>query len=327
MSPFENSDALVSALRGALPYLRLYQGRTFVVKAGGAALDRPEDVRALVHQIALLHRLGIRVALVHGGGSQVTRIAEQLGLPTRKVDGRRVTDDRTMEVATMVLNGTIRTSLVAAFREAGAKAVGISGVDGGLIDARRRPPRRQENGEVVDFGLVGDIVDLDPTLVRKLMDDGYVPVISPISAASDGTVLNINADVVASSLSVALEAEKLIVVTDAAGILEDPADVDSLVSYTDLPGLARLEEGGSFADGMLPKVACLRQAIYGGVPRAHLISFRLSDGLLLEVFTNEGSGTLVVLDTKELFPQELDTENRLQAMLDLDAKRSSTEEA
>lgn len=296
--------ALVAALRGALPYIQLFQGRTFVVKVGGAAVDDDADVTGLVEQLALLHHLGIRVVVVHGGGGQINRISERLGIEVTKVAGRRVTDERTLEVATMVLNGTVRTRLLAAFREAGVRAVGVSGVDAGLIRALRRPPRVDTDGSVMDYGLVGDIAAVDVEVVQGQLQQGHVVVVSPISADDDGVVLNINADVVASRIAGALEAEKLVLVTDAPGILADVSDPGSLVVYTDLIGLDRLEAQGAFEGGIRPKVDSIRHALDHGVRRAHVISHKVDDGILLEIFTNEGSGTLVVRSLEELAPSE-----------------------
>ena len=181
--------------------------------------------------------------------------------------------------------------------------MGVSGVDAGLIQARKRPPVRV-GGEMVDFGFVGDVESVDPKVLTDLMDAGYVPVVSPLSAAEDGTVLNINADTIASALAVALQAEKLLFLTGAPGILERADDPGSLVSYTDLAGLRRLKEEGGLLRGMLPKTSAIEAAIQGGVRRVHILSHDLPDGLLAEVFTNEGVGTLVVEDVRALSPAE-----------------------
>lgn len=297
---------VVTALRHAVPYIRMYKHKVFVLKAGGEAFASPEATRSLLEQVGTLHQVGIRVVLVHGGGPQSTRLAEALGLATQFVDGRRVTDERSLEVAMMVLNGEINTRIVAACRDLGVPAVGLSGVDAGLIQARRRPPvvRDKTSGETVDYGYVGDIVHVDATVLRAQLDSELVPVVSPISADDSGTVLNINADTVAAALACAMRAEKLILTTGAPGILEDVRDPRSLISYIDLAGLARLRDQGSLMDGMLPKVTAIERAITGGVPRVHVISYALPESLLLEVFTNEGTGTLVVDDIEHLSPAE-----------------------
>jgi acetylglutamate kinase len=295
--------AEVAALKHAVPYIRLFQGKTFVVKAGGGALEREATLKAFLEQVEVFHQVGIRVVLVHGGGTQSSDLSKALGSEARFVEGRRVTDEKALEVATMVLNGAVNTRILAACRRLGLPAVGLSGVDAGLIQARKRPPVRVGE-EIVDYGFVGDIVAIDPRVLNSLMDSGYVPVLSPLSAAADGTVLNINADTVASALAVALKAEKLLFLTGAPGILERSDDPGSLVSYTDLAGLRRLRDEGGLVKGMLPKTSAIEVAIHGGVRRVHILSHDLPDGLLAEVFTNEGVGTLVVEDIKVLSPAE-----------------------
>ncbi|HEX9944771.1 MAG TPA: acetylglutamate kinase [Thermoanaerobaculia bacterium] len=295
--------AEAAALKHAVPYIRIFKGRTFVIKAGGGALEREAVLRALIEQVEVLHQVGIRVVLVHGGGTQSTEVSRALGAEARFVEGRRVTDAKALEVAAMVLNGSVSTCILAVCRGAGLPAVGLSGVDAGLVQARKRPPVRVGD-ETVDYGLVGDVVAVDPEVLIRLMDAGYVPVVSPLSAADDGTVLNINADTVASALAVALGAEKLLFLTGAAGILERPDDPGSLVSYTDLAGLRRLRDEGGLVHGMLPKTSAIEAAIQGGVRRVHILSHDLPDGLLAEVFTNEGVGTLVVQDVNVLTPAE-----------------------
>lgn len=295
--------AEATALKHAVPYIRIFKGKTFVLKAGGGALEREATARALIEQIEVLHQVGIRVVLVHGGGTQSTELVRALGGEARFVEGRRVTDAKSLEVAAMVLNGSVNTRLLALCRGVGVPAVGVSGVDGGLILARKRPPVRVGD-EMVDYGLVGDVVSVQTKVLTDLMDAGYVPVVSPLSATEDGTVLNINADTIASALAVALGADKLLFLTGAPGILERPDDPGSLVSYTDLAGLRRLRDEGGLVKGMLPKTSAIEAAIHGGVRRVHILSHDLPDGLLAEIFTNEGVGTLVVEDVRGLTPAE-----------------------
>lgn len=295
--------AEAAALKHAVPYIRIFKGKTFVLKAGGGALEREATLRALIEQVEVLHQVGIRVVLVHGGGAQTSELSRALGAEARFVEGRRVTDDKALEVAVMTINGAVNTRILAACRGVGLPAVGLSGVDAGLVNARKRPPVRVGD-EMVDYGLVGDVVAVDPRVLTQLMDAGYVPVVSPLCAAADGTLLNINADTVASALAVALKAEKLLFLTGAAGILELPDQPGSLVSYTDLAGLRRLRDDGGLVSGMLPKTSAIEAAIQGGVRRVHILSYDLPDGLLAEVFTNEGVGTLVVADVNVLTPAE-----------------------
>jgi acetylglutamate kinase len=295
---------VVTALRHAVPYLRVYKRKVFVLKAGGDAFLSDETTRALMEQIGILHQVGIRVVLVHGGGPQSTALSKRLGLETRMVEGRRVTDAQTLEVSTMVLNGEINTRIVAVCRALGVPAIGVSGVDGGLIQATKRPPVKQSSGETVDYGFVGDIHGIDSSIIVKQLENDLVPIVSPLSSDDHGVLLNINADTVAAAIATELKAEKFILATGAPGILESIEDPRSLISYLDRQGLRRLRDEGKISGGMLPKVAAIERALAGGVPRVHVISFSQPDSLLLEVFTNEGTGTLVVNDTERLRPEE-----------------------
>lgn len=299
--------AAIRALRNAAPYMRLYKGKTFVVKAGGGVFGELETTRALMEQIAILHYFGVRVVFVHGGGPQLTELTEKLGVPTKMIQGRRVTDQGSIDATSMVLNGLINTRILAICRELNINAVGVSGVDAGLVRAHKRPPVKltDGSGQTVDFGFVGDIDIVDTDVLAKLLDNGLMPVVSPLSADDHGTLLNINADTVAAAIGAALGAEKLILCTGAPGILQDVNDLTSLISYTDLDGLRKLRDSGAIADGMLPKAKAIEDALRGGVRRVHVISYRSPEGILAEVFTNEGSGTLVVADIKALAPAEV----------------------
>ena len=295
----------IRALKNAAPYIRMYRGKIFVVKAGGGVFADEDSTRVLIEQLAILHYFGVRVVFVHGGGPQLTELAGALGVATRMVEGRRVTDRQSIDVTAMVLNGTINTSILGICRELNIEAVGVSGVDAGLVRAHKRPPVKVESsGEMVDYGFVGDIDQVDPTVLRKLLDNGLMPVVSPLSADDSGTLLNINADTVAAAIASALGAEKLILCTGAPGILAELGDPGSLISYTDLGGLARLREEGRIADGMLPKAKAIETAIRGGVRRVHVVSYSAPEGILGEVFTNEGTGTLIVEDVNALTPAE-----------------------
>lgn len=300
-----NDQALaIRALRRAAPYIRMYKGRTFVVKAGGGVFASEESTRVLIEQIGILHYFGVRVVLVHGGGPQLTETADALGVETRMVQGRRVTDGKAIDVSAMVLNGLINTRVLAMCRELEINAVGVSGVDAGLVLAHRRPPVKLKDGETVDYGFVGDIDRIDGSVLSRLLDNGFMPVVSPLSADERGTLLNINADTVAAAIGSSLAAEKLILCTGAPGILERVEDPGSLISYTDLAGLERLRESGSLQDGMLPKAKAIEGALRGGVRRVHVVSYTSPEGILGEVFTNEGTGTLIVEDIKALSPAE-----------------------
>jgi acetylglutamate kinase len=220
------------------------------------------------------------------------------------VQGRRITDQKSIDATSMVLNGLINTRILGICRELDISAVGVSGVDAGLITAHRRPVVKMPDGESVDFGFVGDIDSVDTTVLRKLLDNGLMPVVSPLSADAGGVLLNINADTVAAAVGAALGAEKLILCTGAPGILERVEDPSSVVSYTDLNGLRRMREDGSIKDGMLPKAKAIEDAIRGGVRRVHVIAYTSPESILAEVFTNEGTGTLIVADINALSSAE-----------------------
>jgi acetylglutamate kinase len=304
MTSNKDRAIVVSALKHAAPYIRLFKGKVFVLKVGGEVFADPEQTNALMEQVGILHQVGIRVVLIHGGGPQSTKLATALGLDTTFVDGRRVTDGDSLDVATMVLNGQINTRVLATCRDLQIPAVGISGLDAGLIQARRRPPVEREGESPVDYGFVGDIESVNADILKKQLDNGLMPVVSPLSCDESGTVLNINADTVAAAIAAELKAEKLILATGAAGILEDVNDPLSLISYIDRSALEELKAQGKIADGMLPKAAAIDAAIADGVSRVHIISYKLPDSLLLEVFTNEGTGTLVVDDIAALTSAE-----------------------
>lgn len=301
-------DIVVAALKHAAPYIRMFKRKIFVIKAGGELFLDAAATRALVEQLAILHQVGVRVVLVHGAGPQSTALATRRGLETRMVEGRRVTDAETLKVSADA-NAELSAQIQAVCDELGIPAASLRGADHGLITARRRPPVEVAGAGLVDYGLVGDIEAVDCSAIEKLLADGVMPIISPISAAEDGTLLNINADTVAAALAGALQAEKLILATGAPGILEDIRDPGSLVSYLDLAGLQELRQSGSLADGMLPKARAIEAAIAGGVKRVHVISYALPDSLLLEVFTNEGTGTLIVASIEALSEAEQATGN------------------
>lgn len=304
MTSKQDRAIVVSALKHAAPYIRLFKGKVFVLKAGGEIFADPVQTNALMEQVGILHQVGIRVVLVHGGGPQSTELATALGIDTNIIDGRRVTDGPSLDVATMVLNGQINTRILAACRELQIPAVGISGVDAGLIRAHRRPPVDREGDAPIDYGFVGDIDSVEADILVSQLDSGFMPVVSPVSCDETGTLLNINADTVAAAIAAELNAEKLILVTAAAGILEDADDPQSLISYIDRAALDKLKADGKIADGMLPKAAAIDSALENGVGRVHVISYKVPDSLLLEVFTNEGTGTLVVNDITALTPAE-----------------------
>ncbi|MFY7808206.1 MAG: acetylglutamate kinase [Fimbriimonadaceae bacterium] len=288
------SDA-IAALRTALPYLSLYQGKTFVVKVGGEAFaGGPQAGKDLIEQVGVLHRLGMRVVLVHGGGPQASALTESLGGEPIKIEGRRVTDPIALRATTLALNGEVATHIVALGQALQMSMVAVSGVSAGMILAHQRPPTKDRHGNPVDYGLVGDVDRVEVSYIETILAAGHIPVVSPLGVSKSGQVLNLNADGVAAELAIGLGAAKMVFLTGAPGILRDAQDPSSLISFMDLKGLADLESTGAVQEGMWPKSASIRRALEGGVERVHVVGQNTIDGLLKEVFTNEGSGTLIV---------------------------------
>lgn len=286
-------------LRSAARYVRQFRGKTFVVKLGGEVLEDPAVRRAVCEQIALLWSFSIRVVVVHGGGAGLDAACAAFGHPVEKVAGRRVTTPGVLSAAKMVFAGSLHTDLLADLRAAGLPCAGVSGIDGGLLTAHRRlpvllVPDGEETARLVDFGQVGDIDRVDPGLLTHLLEGGYVPVVAPLTGNDTGEVFNTNADSIASALAVALGAEKLFFLLQVPGLLRDAAQPATLVPLADLEGLDALEACGAVRGGMRPKLAAARTALAAGVPSVHLVSGVSADALLTEVFTNEGSGTMVV---------------------------------
>lgn len=290
-------DDRVITLTDAIPYLRAYAGQTFVVKIGGAVVADDEWRAAVVHQCAVLHRVGMGIVVVHGGGPQLGEVAALRGIASSRVAGRRVTSDALLDLAIEQWRGRLSTQIVSAFRKGGERAVGLCGADGDLVVATRRPPVTVVDDagatRLVDYGRVGDVANVHPEVVSLLLQAGILPVVSPLAASDDG-LLNVNADSIAAALATALSAAKLILVGQTPGILADPDDPESALPVLDLAGLERLEKTGKIQGGMRPKADAVRKALRGGVPRVHLVDGRTSDGLLAEIFTHDGSGTLVV---------------------------------
>ena len=285
-------------LREALPYIQRFKNNIFVVKLSGKITEDQEQLNSLAEEITLCQQVGIHLAVVHGGGKQLTTVAERLGITQRIVNGRRVTDTETLEVAKMVFAGQINLDIVSALRGFGCETVGLSGVDGNIIHARRREIQKvlnQETGEVetIDFGHVGDIVEINVRLLSLLLENGYVPVISSLGADEQGNIYNINADTIAAEIAVHLQAEKLILLTDVDGILLDRDDPSSRVSRLTVKEADRLVKDRVVSSGMLPKIAAIAHLIRRGVRSAHIINGSKRNALLHEVFTDEGAGTMI----------------------------------
>lgn len=286
-------------LREALPYIQRFKGKTFVVKFSGKVTEDKQNLASLAEELALLHQVGIRVCVIHGGGKQLTELASKLGVVQTVVEGRRVTDDDTLELAKMVFRGKINTEILAQLRRRAIHAVGLSGVDGGIIRAKRRPPKtvvNRETGEEesVDYGHVGDIVEVDTSLLKLLLDGDYMPIVSSLGADDDGKIYNINADTIAAEIAVSLAAEKLILLSDVNGIYLDPADPATKIDRLTTREAIEMIESGQASGGMIPKLQSLVSLLDRGVRSAHVIGGSERNALLAEVFTDEGTGTMLI---------------------------------
>jgi len=287
-------------LKDAAKYVRVFRNKPFVVKIGGDILADGALRKSICGQLALLSSFGIPLVIVHGGGPAVDGMCQNLGLSTQKIAGRRITTPEVLEVAKMVLKGGVQMELIADLQLAGLLAVGLSGQDAGLLRAGRRPPVVMD-GQSVDFGCVGDIELAEPRVLQVLMDGGYVPVIAPFTADGRQQILNTNADSIAAAIAAALKVEKLFFVLKEPGLLSDPENPHSLLPFVDLGKIRELEAAGAIQTGMRPKIAATVSALGAGVTSVHFVSGILSDSILAEVFTNEGSGTMLV----EKAPSEL----------------------
>jgi acetylglutamate kinase len=286
----DNNTNLVEILTRALPYIQKFQGKTIVVKYGGNAMINSDLKEAVIRDVILLSFVGIRVVLVHGGGPEIEVMLRALGKESRFVQGLRYTDGETMDIVQMVLCGRVNKEITAMIQGGGGVAMGLCGIDGGLFRARRLKP----NGE--DMGLVGEIEHVEASLLNTLLDSSVIPVISPVALGIDedeGKSLNVNADTAAAKIAVALGAEKLLLMTDVRGVLWDTQDSESLVRVIPRPDLDKFKTDGVITKGMIPKADCCALAIDGGVKRAHIIDGRLPHALLIEIFTDEGIGTMI----------------------------------
>ena len=286
-------------LREALPYIQRFKGHTFVVKLSGKVTEDHENLTSLAEELALLHQVGIRICVVHGGGKQLSELATKLGIEQTIIEGRRVTDDATLEMAKMIFAGKINTDILAALRQRSIEAVGLSGVDGNIVHAERRPPKEiinRETGErdKVDFGHVGDVVQINARLLTVLLDHGYLPVISSLGADDEGMVFNINADTIAAEIAVQLQAEKLILLSDVDGIYLKPGDSQTKLSRLTAAETDEMINSGAATGGMIPKLQNIATLLRRGVHSAHIISGSKRNALLSEVFTDKGTGTMIV---------------------------------
>ena len=287
MSPTDAASQRAAVLVEALPYIQRFRGRVVVVKYGGNAMVEPSLATSFAEDIVLMHSVGLRPVVVHGGGPQISDLMERLGKVPEFRDGHRVTDAETVDIARMVLVGKVNRDIVGSINVHGPMAVGVSGEDAGLIRAGARHP---------DLGFVGDVEAVNPSILERLLAEDLIPVVSTIGADASGQAYNINADAVAGALAEALHAEKVVYLTDIEGLLADLDDPSSLISRIDAKTLQALLDDGSLTGGMIPKIAACLHAVDGGVASAHLLDGRLPHVVLLELFSDAGVGTMI---TKE----------------------------
>jgi acetylglutamate kinase len=277
-------------LAQALPYIQRYQGKTIVVKYGGAAMVNESLRAAVAEDLVLMSCVGIRTVLVHGGGPEIDAMLRRLGKEPVFIGGLRYTDEETMEVVQMVLAGKVNKDLVGLLQRAGGKALGLCGLDGGLLAVERR----SKGG--VDLGLVGEIKGVNAEVLRAALDGGFIPVVATVAGGvgNDPKSYNVNADTAAADIAVALGAAKLLLLTDVPGILRDVKDDGTLIKELPRSGIAALQKDGILSKGMIPKVECCARAVDGGVGRAHIIDGRVPHSLLVEVFSDGGIGTMIL---------------------------------
>jgi acetylglutamate kinase len=282
----ETAATRVRVLSEALPFIQRFAGKTIVIKYGGAAMKNSDLKDKVIGDVVFLSSIGVKPVVVHGGGPEINSWLDKLGIEPQFKDGLRVTDADTMDVVEMVLVGRVNKELVSLINQAGGLAVGLCGKDGNLIEAR---PVGKEG-----IGFVGEVSSVNVNLVKSLVDNGYIPVISSVAADETGQAHNINADTVAGEIAAALEAEKLILLTDTPGILEDFNDPSSLITKLDIQQARDLIQKGVVGGGMIPKVNCCVRSLAQGVKAAHILDGRIPHSLLLEILTNEGIGTMIM---------------------------------
>ncbi|MFZ4777119.1 MAG: acetylglutamate kinase [Terrimicrobiaceae bacterium] len=288
LTPAARSESLIEAL----PYIQEFRGHTFVIKYGGAAMEDDHIVEKFLRDVVFLEAVGINPVLVHGGGKAITARMREAGLKARFVNGLRVTDNQAIRIVEETLDGEINPSIVRTIEEYGGRAIGFSGKS--VFQARRLPPQTSESGEVVDIGFVGEAAQMNATEIKAAIHNEIVPVISPIGATGDGTVLNINADIAAAALAAELQATKLIFVSDVPGIMRDQNDKGSLIPSLTAAQVEQLIKQKIIDGGMIPKVQSAAAALKKGVKKTHLIGGQIQHCLLLEIFTNAGIGSEIV---------------------------------
>jgi acetylglutamate kinase len=285
----ERSQSIVEAL----PYIRNFRGATIVIKYGGHAMVDPQLKQMIIQDIALMAIVGMNPVVVHGGGPEITALMKKMGIKPQFVAGQRVTDAETLDIAEMVLAGKINSEIVLSLNQAGARAVGISGKDMGLVLARKLYHREHDEAPPTDIGFVGEVASIDPTVIEIFEKNEIVPVISPIGVDETGQTFNINADTVAAEIAASLKADKFILLTDVRGILRDRKDESTLVNAIRVEEVEPMISQGIIEGGMIPKVRACLNALQAGVKKTHILDGRLPHSLLLEVFTEKGIGTQI----------------------------------
>lgn len=285
----EKANVLIEAL----PYIRSFYGKTFVIKYGGAAQTNEALKLAFAEDVVLLNFIGIRTVIVHGGGPMINETMEKMGKVPSFVHGHRVTDEETIDIVEMVLGGLINKQIVSLINGQGGRAVGLSGKDGGMIKAKRKRVKRDASDEdLIDIGLVGEVDEVSPQVLQSLDKEGFIPVISPVGVGPDGETLNINADFMSSAIAAALCAEKLIFLTDVPGIKDKKGKVMETLTRA---GAKKMIAAGTIAGGMLPKVTAALDSLAKGVKKSHIVDGRVPHCLLLEIFTHKGLGTEILI--------------------------------
>jgi acetylglutamate kinase len=280
-----------TVLHEALPYIRRFHGKTFVIKYGGHAMIEERLRDGFARDVALMKYVGINPVVVHGGGPQIDQMLAAMGVVSERIDGLRVTDEKTMEVVEMVLGGRLNQEIVSLVCQHGGRAVGLSGKDDGFMHAVKVAQMKTKKGALVDPGRVGDVDRVDPDILRKLMAGGFIPVIAPVAVDDHGASLNVNADTAAGKVAAALKAEKLVLMTDIEGVKDGEK---KLIPSLSASQVAELRAAGVIDGGMIPKVQCALDAVAAGVGKAHIIDGRVPHAMLLEIFTDRGIGTEIV---------------------------------
>lgn len=283
-----NTQNRAQILVEALPYIQKYRGKVLVIKYGGNAMINEELKQAIIQDVVLLNMVGVQVVLVHGGGPEISKLLNQVGKESKFINGLRYTDEQTIDFVQMALCGKVNKDLVSLLEKAGGRAVGLSGLDASIFKALRHTDIYR-----TDYGYVGDIIKVDATLVRQLLDDGYIPVISSLARGYDEDVnYNVNADLAAEKIAIALKAEKFILLTDVSGVMEDVNDPDSLIPSIQVSQVSALEKKGIISGGMIPKVQCCVEAVRQGIRFANIQDGRIPHSILIELLSDQGVGTV-----------------------------------